>query len=130
MEEKEALSEKVAISEYELRLAQEDIARLKAEGQKKSDCSIDKLKELEADEFGDNRPEIQRKKKKDFSFTEIGPLKNNERRDLNCAVKEYLLLACYRLTAMTFYEEEVTDQNLDVWQDSPACVPDALPYYY
>lgn len=42
--EKEALSEKVAISEYELRLAQEDIARLKAEGQKKSDCSIDKLK--------------------------------------------------------------------------------------
>lgn len=44
LEEKEALSEKVAISEYELRLAQEDIARLKAEGQKKSDCSIDKLK--------------------------------------------------------------------------------------
>lgn len=66
LEEKEALSEKVAISEYELRLAQEDIARLKAEGQKKSDCSIDKLKELEADEFGDNRPEIQRKKKKIF----------------------------------------------------------------
>lgn len=128
LEEKEALSEKVAISEYELRLAQEDIARLKAEGEKKSDCSIDKLKELEADEFGDNRPEIQRKKK-DFSFTDIGPLKNNERRDLNCAVKEYLLLAGYRLTAMTFYEE-VTDQNLDVWQDSPACVPDALRYYY
>lgn len=44
LEEKEALSEKVAISEYELRLAQEDIARLKAEGQKKSDCSVDKLK--------------------------------------------------------------------------------------
>ncbi|KAG2284730.1 hypothetical protein Bca52824_055950 [Brassica carinata] len=128
LEEKEALSEKVAISEYELRLAQEDIARLKAEGQKKSDCSIDKLKELDTDEFGDSRPEIQRKKK-DFSFTDIGPLKNNERRDLNCAVKEYLLLAGYRLTAMTFYEE-VTDQNLDVWQDSPACVPDALRYYY
>lgn len=60
--------------------------------------------ELDSDEFGDNRPEIQRKKK-DFSFTDIGPLKNNERRDLNCAVKEYLLLAGYRLTAMTFYEE-------------------------
>jgi hypothetical protein len=44
-------------------------------------------------------------------------------------VKEYLLLAGYRLTAMTFYEE-VTDQNLDVWQDSPAHVPDALRYYY
>ncbi|CAN8300117.1 unnamed protein product [Cochlearia groenlandica] len=128
LEEKEALSEKLAISEYELRLAQEDITRLKTEGQKKSDCSIDKLKEMDTDEFGDNRPEIQRKKK-NFSFTDIGPLKNNERQDLNCAVKEYLLLAGYRLTAMTFYEE-VTDQNLDVWQDSPAHVPDALRYYY
>jgi hypothetical protein len=35
----------------------------------------------------------------------LGPLKDNERRDLNCAVKEYLLLAGYRLAAMTFYEE-------------------------
>uniref|UniRef100_A0A1J3HLQ6 LisH domain and HEAT repeat-containing protein KIAA1468-like protein n=1 Tax=Noccaea caerulescens TaxID=107243 RepID=A0A1J3HLQ6_NOCCA len=128
LEEKEALSEKLAISEYEFRLAQEDITRLKAEGQKKSDCSVEQLKELDSDDFGDNRPEIQRKKKV-FSFTDIGPLKNNERRDLNCAVKEYLLLAGYRLTAMTFYEE-VTDQNLDVWQDSPARVPDALRYYY
>ncbi|KAL1205825.1 hypothetical protein V5N11_017913 [Cardamine amara subsp. amara] len=128
LEEKEALAEKLAISEYEFRLAQEDITRLKTEGQKKSDHSVDKLEELDSDEFGDKRPEIQRKKK-DFSFTDIGPLKNSERRDLNCAVKEYLLLAGYRLTAMTFYEE-VTDQNLDVWQDSPACVPDALRYYY
>ncbi|XP_010453777.1 PREDICTED: lisH domain and HEAT repeat-containing protein KIAA1468 homolog [Camelina sativa] len=127
LEEKEALAEKLAISEYEFRLAQEDITRLKTEGQKKSD-HIDKSKELDSDEFEDNRPEIQRKKK-DFSFTDIGPLKNNERQDLNCAVKEYLLLAGYRLTAMTFYEE-VTDQNLDVWQDSPAHVPDALRYYY
>lgn len=44
LEEKEALSEKLAISEYEFRLAQEDITRLKTEGQKRSDCSIDKLK--------------------------------------------------------------------------------------
>ncbi|CAN6872845.1 unnamed protein product [Brassica oleracea] len=117
LEEKEALSEKLAISEYEFRLAQEDITRLKTEGQKRSDCSIDKLKEVDTEEFGDKRPEVQRKKK-DFSFTDIGPLKNNERRDLKCAVKEYLLLAGYRLTAMTFYEE-VTDQNLDIWQDSP-----------
>jgi hypothetical protein len=104
LEEKEALAEKLAISEYEFRLAQEDIARLKTEGQKKSVPSIDKSEEMDSDEFGGNRPEIQRKKK-DFSFTDIGPLKNNERQDLNCAVKEYLLLAGYRLTAMTFYEE-------------------------
>lgn len=44
LEEKEALSEKLAISEYEFRLAQEDITRLKAEGQKKSDCSVEQLK--------------------------------------------------------------------------------------
>ncbi|KAG2238803.1 hypothetical protein Bca52824_091974 [Brassica carinata] len=126
LEEKEALSEKVAISEYELRLAQEDIARLKAEGQKKSDCSIDKLKGILVLQQTRNSTE-----KKDFSFTDIGPLKNNERRDLNCAVKEYLLLAGYRLTAMTFYEEVSCDRpELDVWQDSPACVPDALRYYY
>lgn len=44
LEEKEALSEKLAIREYEFRLAQEDITRLKTEGQTRSDCSIDKLK--------------------------------------------------------------------------------------
>lgn len=42
---------------------------------------------------------------KDNALSTLGPLKDNERRDLNCAVKEYLLLAGYRLTAMTFYEE-------------------------
>lgn len=40
-----------------------------------------------------------------ISSSDLGPLKENERSDLNCAVKEYLLLAGYRLTAMTFYEE-------------------------
>ncbi|XP_028058706.1 uncharacterized protein LOC114262539 [Camellia sinensis] len=43
--------------------------------------------------------------KRETSFSDLGPLKDNERRDLNCAVKEYLLLAGYRPTAMTFYEE-------------------------
>ncbi|KAK9951212.1 hypothetical protein M0R45_006669 [Rubus argutus] len=75
-----------------------------------------------------NGPQFQRQKG-DVSFSDLGPLKDNERRDLNCAVKEYLIIAGYRLTAMTFFEE-VTDQNLDVWQNSPACVPDALRHYY
>lgn len=48
--------------------------------------------------------EVQRKKR-DTATSDLGPLKDNERQDLNCAVKEYLLLAGYRLTAMTFYEE-------------------------
>lgn len=49
-------------------------------------------------------PEIHRQKR-DAPFSDLGPLKANERKDLNCAVKEYLLIAGYRLTAMTFYEE-------------------------
>jgi len=49
-------------------------------------------------------PDVVRKKK-NASLSDLGPLKDNERRDLNCAVKEYLLLAGYRLAAMTFYEE-------------------------
>ena len=52
----------------------------------------------------DHGQDIQRQKR-DVSYSDLGPLKDNERRDLNCAVKEYLLLAGYRLTAMTFYEE-------------------------
>ena len=47
----------------------------------------------------------QIQQKKNTSFTDLGPLKDTERQDLNCAVKEYLLIAGYRLTAMTFYEE-------------------------
>lgn len=45
------------------------------------------------------------RQKRDAPFSDLGPLKANERKDLNCAVKEYLLIAGYRLTAMTFYEE-------------------------
>lgn len=45
------------------------------------------------------------RQKRDTPFSDLGPLKENERHDLNCAVKEYLLMAGYRLTAMTFYEE-------------------------
>lgn len=126
--EKEAAEEKLAISEYELRLAQEDIMKLKTELQRKADLPLDKLDEPDTGVSPNHGAEIQRQKK-DVNFSDLGALKPNERRDLNCAVKEYLLIAGYRLTAMTFYEE-VTDQNLDVWQNSPACVPDALRHYY
>lgn len=128
LEEKEALVEKLAITEYELRLAQEDVTKLKAELKKKSDLSLENLNESNVDNHGNHGVEFQRQKR-GVSFSDLGPLKDIERKDLNCAVKEYLLLAGYRLTAMTFYEE-VTDQNLDVWQNTPACVPDALRHYY
>lgn len=128
LEEKESLEEKLAISEYELRLAQEDILKLKAELQKKLEVPLDELNESNIDAYVNQGPEFQRRKR-DASSSDLGPLKDNERRDLNCAVKEYLLIAGYRLTAMTFYEE-VTDQNLEVWQNTAACVPDALRHYY
>ncbi|XP_061338315.1 uncharacterized protein LOC133285154 isoform X2 [Gastrolobium bilobum] len=120
LEEKEAAEEKLAISDYELRLAQEDILKLKNELQKKE--------ENISERNGDDVQQILQQKK-NTSFTDLGSLKETERRDLNCAVKEYLLIAGYRLTAMTFYEE-VTDQNLDVWHNTPASVPDALRHYY
>ncbi|KAK3006157.1 hypothetical protein RJ639_015719 [Escallonia herrerae] len=124
LEDKEALEEKLAISDYELRLAQEDILKLKAEVQKKTEATVDQLNGTNADASANDGPDIKR-----VTSSDLGHLKDHERRDLNCAVKEYLLLAGYRLTAMTFYEE-VTDQNLDVWQNSSACVTDALRHYY
>lgn len=128
LEEKETLVEKLAITEYELRLAQEDATKFKGELQKKSYTTPIEPNGPPSDASASNEPGPELRKS-DTSFSELGPLKENERRDLNCAVKEYLLLAGYRLTAMTFYEE-VTDQNLDVWPKSSACVPDALRHYY
>ncbi|KAK2652317.1 hypothetical protein Ddye_012173 [Dipteronia dyeriana] len=128
LEEKEALEEKLAICEYELRLVQEDITKLKTDLQKKTELPLDQLNESNAKNNVNHGTEFQRQKR-ESSFSDLGPLKDIERRDLNCAVKEYLLIAGYRLTAMTFYEE-VIDQNLDVWQNTPAYVPDALRHYY
>eukprot|EP00897_Mesotaenium_endlicherianum_P010297 jgi/Mesen1/9296/ME000060S08737 len=51
-----------------------------------------------------------------------------ERRDINCAVKEYLVSAGFKLTAMTFCDE--VDQDLDSWQAGPGHVKDALKLYY
>lgn len=40
MEEKQALQEKVSLCEYELRLAQEDVSKLKEELQKKAELPL------------------------------------------------------------------------------------------
>ncbi|CAA2980874.1 lisH domain and HEAT repeat-containing KIAA1468 homolog [Olea europaea subsp. europaea] len=127
LEEKESLEEKLAISEYELRLAREDLLKLRTETQKKIEISLDESHESKIDASANHEPDLQ--PQKDIAFSDLGPLKGTERQDLNCAVKEYLLLAGYRLTAMTFYEE-VTNQNLDSWKNSSARVPDALRRYY
>lgn len=128
LEEKQALQEKLALCEYELRLAQEDISKLKEELQKKTELPLLENNSTNGNVSFDPPLDIKRQKK-GTTLSNLGPVKDNERQDLNCAVKEYLLLAGYRLTAMTFYEE-VTDQNLDAWPNSPACAPDALRHYY
>lgn len=48
---------------------------------------------------------VSQRDKRESSLSSLGPLKDAERKDINCAVKEYLLFAGYRLTAMTFIEE-------------------------
>lgn len=128
LEEKEALEEKLALCEYEFRLAQEDIVQLKTELQKKSQTIPRPISDSKIDASENHGTDFQQQKR-EGSFSDLGPLKDNERKDLNYAVKEYLLLAGYRLTAMTLLEE-VTDQDLDVQQNSSACVPDALRHYY
>ncbi|XP_043695775.1 RAB11-binding protein RELCH homolog isoform X2 [Telopea speciosissima] len=128
LEEKETVEEKLALREYELRLAQEDILRLKTELQKRTEYSPDDLSGSNIDVSVEDGPTLQQGKR-NTSFSDLGPLKDSERKDVNCAIKEYLLLAGYRLTAMTFYEE-VAGKDLDVWQNTTACVPDALRRYY
>ncbi|XP_070051273.1 uncharacterized protein [Nicotiana tomentosiformis] len=105
LEEKEALEEKLALCEYEFRLAKEDIVQLKTELQKKSQTFPRQTSDSKIDASENHGTDFQQQKR-EGSFSDLGPLKDNERRDLNCAVKEYLLLAGYRLTAMTFLEEE------------------------
>jgi hypothetical protein len=73
---------------------------------------LDVFVESNIDAYVNQGPKFQRRKR-DASSSDLGPLKDNERRDLNCAVKEYLLIAGYRLTAMTFYEEVCKTINVD-----------------
>ncbi|XP_073221018.1 uncharacterized protein [Cicer arietinum] len=131
---KEDAEEKLAITDYELRLAQEDISKLKEELKTKTegiiiDATTNSSGDVSVNRVGTELQTQQQKGNNNGSFAALGPLKKNERRDLNFAVKEYLLIAGYRLTAMTFYEE-VTDQNLDIWQNTHALIPDALRHYY
>ncbi|OAY68909.1 LisH domain and HEAT repeat-containing protein, partial [Ananas comosus] len=128
LEEKVSTEEKLALTQYELRLAQEDLSRLKSELQKQKELSPEELNGPLSDASVTDGLRSQRDKR-ETTLSSLGLLKDSERKDLNCAVKEYLLFAGYRLTAMTFIEE-VTDQNLDVWPNSSASVSDALRRYY
>ncbi|KAJ4808089.1 LisH domain and HEAT repeat-containing protein KIAA1468 [Rhynchospora pubera] len=128
LEEKTSTESKLALTEYDLRLAQEDVTRLTLELQKKKESSPQEANGSLSDVPLSDGPSNE-KAKREITLSSLGPLKDAEKRDLNCAVKEYLLFAGYRLTAMTFIEE-VTDQNLDIWPNNSAFVSDALRRYY
>lgn len=114
---KEDAEEKLAITDYELRLAQEDISKLKEELKTKTegiiiDATTNSSGDVSVNRVGTELQTQQQKGNNNGSFAALGPLKKNERRDLNFAVKEYLLIAGYRLTAMTFYEEVYQITNI------------------
>ncbi|XP_027358222.1 RAB11-binding protein RELCH homolog isoform X2 [Abrus precatorius] len=125
---------KLAITDYQLRLAQEDISTFKSQLQTNTQRpnqqhAAPSVGEVSQQQDQNNNNNNNDNANASLTASALGPLKDTERRDLNCAVKEYLLIAGYRLTAMTFYEE-VTDQNLDVRQSSDSLIPDALRQYY
>eukprot|EP00250_Pteridium_aquilinum_P009534 c18734_g1_i1 orf=241-3768(+) len=131
VEERDAADERATIMEYELRLAKDDIKRL----QEKLDMQADTLSRPNSDGEGRKSTELDKQelipdaKSKAQNFGPVrDPLRESERRALNWAVKEYLLAAGYKLTAMTFYEE--VDQDLDVPQAGPMYIPDALRHCY
>ncbi|KAL0431339.1 UNVERIFIED_CONTAM: RAB11-binding protein RELCH [Sesamum radiatum] len=98
LDEKESVEKKLAVSEYELRVAQEDILKLKDELLKKFD-SKDTSNGPDLDVSAKIEP-VNQPMKRSISCSDLGPLK------------------------------EVDDQNWDVWQNSAACVPNALRQYY
>ncbi|XP_019442509.1 PREDICTED: lisH domain and HEAT repeat-containing protein KIAA1468 homolog isoform X2 [Lupinus angustifolius] len=128
LHEKEAAEEKFAITNYELRLAQEDILKLQAQLHTKTEYLI----KTNGDVSVNNNVVQSEEQKMNSSFNDLGPIKENERLHLNCAVKEYLLMAGYNLTAMTFYEEVTNHQNMDIWKNNNTntLTPDALRHYY
>ncbi|MCO5584303.1 hypothetical protein L7F22_038227 [Adiantum nelumboides] len=132
VEERDAAEERATITEYELRLAKDDIKRL----QQKLEMQADTLStpypeggQMKSTGDVDKRESTTNTKNKVQSLGLFrDPLRESERMALNWAVKEYLLAAGYKLTAMTFYEE--VDQDIDAPQTGPMYVPDALRHCY
>eukprot|EP00245_Coleochaete_scutata_P013893 TRINITY_DN5771_c0_g3_i1.p1 TRINITY_DN5771_c0_g3~~TRINITY_DN5771_c0_g3_i1.p1 ORF type:complete len:231 (-),score=70.50 TRINITY_DN5771_c0_g3_i1:17-709(-) len=125
LDDKEAAVERAAVMEYELRLAREDIKTLE-----------EKLESQAAEVRTEGAVSLEEANLKDMRGNPVGrrasnpdALVQNERRDINCAVKQYLVAAGYKLTAMTFCEE-VVDQDLDQCQPGPAQLPSALRSWY
>lgn len=125
-EEKELTAEKAAVCEYELRLAREDIKNL----QEKLSNQVEVASDLSRPDVSltDTATNGEKSMTSNGSVKVLGKLGEKEKLDINCAVKEYLMVAGYKISAMTFQEE--VNLDLDDWPDTVAHVPDALRHYY
>ncbi|XP_056593889.1 RAB11-binding protein RELCH homolog isoform X4 [Triplophysa dalaica] len=98
--------ERVAVLEFELRKAKENIQALRANLTQAAECEI---------------PSQERKNYK--SSPEIQePIRPLEKRALNFLVNEYLLKIEYKLTAITFSDEN-DDQDFELWDDVGLNIP-------
>uniref|UniRef100_A0A673HCU4 LisH domain and HEAT repeat-containing protein KIAA1468 homolog n=1 Tax=Sinocyclocheilus rhinocerous TaxID=307959 RepID=A0A673HCU4_9TELE len=98
--------EKVAVLEFELRKAKETIQALRANLTQAAECEI---------------PSQERKNYK--SSPEIQePIRTLEKRALNFLVNEYLLKNEYKLTSITFSDEN-DDQDFELWDDVGLNIP-------
>ncbi|XP_026093382.1 lisH domain and HEAT repeat-containing protein KIAA1468 homolog isoform X2 [Carassius auratus] len=98
--------ERVAVLEFELRKAKETIQALRANLTRAAECEI---------------PSQERKNYK--SSPEIQePIRPLEKRALNFLVNEYLLKNEYKLTSITFSDEN-DDQDFELWDDVGLNIP-------
>lgn len=124
--EKELALEHAALCKYELRLAREDIKNLHEKSATQFDVSADLLKSEDCVGVVESDMEVLSANSGNAVVLEL--LGEKERLVLDCAVKEYLMFAGYKIAAMTFQEEVNID--LDSWPHTAAHVPEALRQYY
>ncbi|KAH6815346.1 hypothetical protein C2S51_020166 [Perilla frutescens var. frutescens] len=67
----------MAVHEYLLRLAEEDILNLKTELLKKAETNLDESRDPNVNTTANNRP-VAQPINKDISLSDLGPLKDNE----------------------------------------------------
>ncbi|GAB1865039.1 LisH domain and HEAT repeat-containing protein KIAA1468 [Camponotus japonicus] len=101
------VDERVAILEFELRKARENISALRA--------NLTVVTELEGTH---KTPD----KSSEKNLTVELPIKPHEQRALNFLINEYLLARSYKLTSITF-SDECEDQDFEDWQDVGLDIP-------
>lgn len=98
---KEAAEEAAAVSQYELRIAKEDIKSLQESLERHKEEASSAPQQGALPPGTPQKPQGHRK----TLSASLENLSGSEKRDLNAAVQEYLKSRGYKLTAMTFCDE-------------------------